>query len=172
MSRLIHTGLGSSSLVAHVLHSPPPPREQLYNRSCSNKTHTHFGKRNLSFSQWLPRTPKYISTPKNISELKNISVSCTVHVYSALKRSCMHVYRHVHTHMYTFADAHKCAYTHAHMLPTKQIGNTSTCNAMPHTDGQYHMYHNDVTLFHHCASTRSYRHQTADINEQNPRTKL
>ena len=24
-SRLIHTGLGSSSLIAHVLHSPPPP---------------------------------------------------------------------------------------------------------------------------------------------------
>jgi hypothetical protein len=37
----IHTGLGSSSLIAHVLHSPPPPpREQLCNRSCSNK-HTH-----------------------------------------------------------------------------------------------------------------------------------
>ena len=40
MGRLIHTGLGSSSLIAHVLHSPPPPREQLCNRSCSNKTHT------------------------------------------------------------------------------------------------------------------------------------
>jgi hypothetical protein len=40
MSRLIHTGLGSSSLIAHVLYSPPPPREQLCNRSCSNKTHT------------------------------------------------------------------------------------------------------------------------------------
>jgi hypothetical protein len=25
VSRLIHTGLGSSSLIAHVLHSPPPP---------------------------------------------------------------------------------------------------------------------------------------------------
>ena len=37
MSGLIHTGLGSSSLIAHVLHSPPPPREQLCNRSCSNK---------------------------------------------------------------------------------------------------------------------------------------
>ena len=34
-----HTGLGSSSLIAHVLHSPLPPREQLCNRSCSNKTH-------------------------------------------------------------------------------------------------------------------------------------
>ena len=42
MSRLIHTGLGSSSLIAHVLHSPPPPREQLCNRSCSNKTHTGY----------------------------------------------------------------------------------------------------------------------------------
>jgi hypothetical protein len=40
MGRLIHTGLGSSSLIAHVLHSPPPPRAQLCNRSCSNKTHT------------------------------------------------------------------------------------------------------------------------------------
>ena len=40
MTGLIHTGLGSSSLIAHVLHSPPPPREQLCNRSCSNK-HTH-----------------------------------------------------------------------------------------------------------------------------------
>ena len=40
MGRLIHKGLGSSSLIAHVLHSPPPPREQLCNRSCSNK-HTH-----------------------------------------------------------------------------------------------------------------------------------
>jgi len=43
MGRLIHTGLGSSSLIAHVLHSPPPPREQLCNRSCSNKTHTPSG---------------------------------------------------------------------------------------------------------------------------------
>ena len=25
MSGLIHTGLGSSSIIAHVLHSPPPP---------------------------------------------------------------------------------------------------------------------------------------------------
>ena len=25
MGRLVHTGLGSSSLVAHVLHYPPPP---------------------------------------------------------------------------------------------------------------------------------------------------
>jgi len=25
MSGLIHTGLGLSSLIAHVLHSPPPP---------------------------------------------------------------------------------------------------------------------------------------------------
>jgi hypothetical protein len=33
MGRLIHAGLGSSSLIAHVLHSPPPPREQLCNRS-------------------------------------------------------------------------------------------------------------------------------------------
>jgi len=38
MGRLVHTGLGSSSLVAHVL----PPRKQLCTRSCSNKhTHTH-----------------------------------------------------------------------------------------------------------------------------------
>ena len=48
MGRLVHTGLGSSSLIAHVLHSPPPPREQLCNRSCSNK-HTHPG--------WAPDPP-------------------------------------------------------------------------------------------------------------------
>ena len=40
MSRPIHTGLGSSSLIAHVLHSPPPPPRTDCNRSCSNK-HTH-----------------------------------------------------------------------------------------------------------------------------------
>jgi hypothetical protein len=41
MGRLVHAGLGSSSLVAHVLNYPPlPPREQLHNRYCSNK-HTH-----------------------------------------------------------------------------------------------------------------------------------
>jgi hypothetical protein len=41
MGRLVHTGLGSSSLVAHVLQYPPP-RKQLCTRSCSNKhTHTH-----------------------------------------------------------------------------------------------------------------------------------
>ena len=34
-AKLVHTGLGSSSLVAHVLH-PPSPREQLYNRYCNN----------------------------------------------------------------------------------------------------------------------------------------
>jgi hypothetical protein len=33
--------LGSSYLIAHVLHSPPPPRAQLCNRSCSNK-HTQY----------------------------------------------------------------------------------------------------------------------------------
>ena len=38
---LVHTSLGSSYLIAHVLHYPPPPRAQLCNRSCSNK-HTHF----------------------------------------------------------------------------------------------------------------------------------
>jgi hypothetical protein len=42
MGSLVHTGLGSSSLVAHVLPypPPPPPRKQLCTRSCSNK-HTH-----------------------------------------------------------------------------------------------------------------------------------
>ena len=40
MGRLVHPGLGSSSLVAHVLYYLPP-REQLCNRSCSNTgTHT------------------------------------------------------------------------------------------------------------------------------------
>jgi hypothetical protein len=55
MGTLVHTCLGSSYLIAHVLHchcgvevtelstnkqhtlSPSPPRTQLYNRSCSNK---------------------------------------------------------------------------------------------------------------------------------------
>jgi hypothetical protein len=38
MGKLVHTCLGSSYLIAHVLHCPPPPRRtQLYNRSCSNK---------------------------------------------------------------------------------------------------------------------------------------
>ena len=42
MGRLVHSGLGSSSLVAHVLHYSLPPREQLYSRYCSNtNTHTH-----------------------------------------------------------------------------------------------------------------------------------
>jgi hypothetical protein len=41
MGRLVHTGLGSSSLVAHVLpYPPPPPCKQVCTRSCSNK-HTH-----------------------------------------------------------------------------------------------------------------------------------
>jgi hypothetical protein len=41
MGRLVHTGLGSSSLVAHVLpYPPPPPCTHLCTRSCSNK-HTH-----------------------------------------------------------------------------------------------------------------------------------
>jgi hypothetical protein len=41
MGRLVHTGLGSSSLVAHVLpYPPPPPCKHLCTRSCSNK-HTH-----------------------------------------------------------------------------------------------------------------------------------
>jgi hypothetical protein len=41
MGKLVHTGLGLSSLVAHVLpYPPPPPCKQLCTRSCSNK-HTH-----------------------------------------------------------------------------------------------------------------------------------
>ena len=35
--RLVHTGLSSSSLVANVLHYPPPPRKKIYNRYCRNK---------------------------------------------------------------------------------------------------------------------------------------
>ena len=35
--RLVHTGLGSSYLIAHVLHYPPPPRAQLCIKYCSNK---------------------------------------------------------------------------------------------------------------------------------------
>jgi hypothetical protein len=41
MGSLVHTGLCSLSLVAHVLpYPPPPPCKQLCTRSCSNK-HTH-----------------------------------------------------------------------------------------------------------------------------------
>jgi hypothetical protein len=41
MGRLVHIGLGSQSLVTHVLQSPPTPlREQLCNRYYSHK-HTH-----------------------------------------------------------------------------------------------------------------------------------
>jgi hypothetical protein len=48
MGRLVHTVLGSSSLVAHVLqYPPPPPRKQLCTRSCSNK-HTHTGEAKLA----------------------------------------------------------------------------------------------------------------------------
>jgi hypothetical protein len=35
--RLVHTRLGSSCLIEHVLHCPPPQREELCHRSCSNK---------------------------------------------------------------------------------------------------------------------------------------
>jgi len=42
MGRLVHTGLGSSCLVARVLHLPPPhTREQFCNRYYSNKHTTH-----------------------------------------------------------------------------------------------------------------------------------
>jgi hypothetical protein len=42
MVSLVHTGLGSSSLVSHDLPYPPPTRKQFCTRSCSNKhTHTH-----------------------------------------------------------------------------------------------------------------------------------
>ncbi len=55
VSRLVHADLGSSSLVAHVLHSPPPNANSFViilnfvsvrtikgsSSSCSNKTHTY-----------------------------------------------------------------------------------------------------------------------------------
>jgi hypothetical protein len=41
MGRIVHTGLGSSSLVAHVLHYPPPPTRIAGNRYCVINTHTH-----------------------------------------------------------------------------------------------------------------------------------
>jgi hypothetical protein len=63
MGSLVHTGLGSSSLVAHVLpYPPPPPCKQLCTRSCSNK-HTHicgawfgFGSGFGNYSHTPPRT--------------------------------------------------------------------------------------------------------------------
>ena len=61
MGRLVHTVLGSSSFVAHVLHYPPPPREQVYNRYYSNthnsltsdyRYHHKFASR-----EWVAATP-------------------------------------------------------------------------------------------------------------------
>jgi hypothetical protein len=39
MGRLVHTGLGSSSLVAHVRHNPPPPHANSFVLG-PNKNHT------------------------------------------------------------------------------------------------------------------------------------
>jgi hypothetical protein len=63
MGRLVHTGLGPSSLVAHDLHYPPPPREQLCNRYCSDKhTHSHSKKRTIRYSfRWVSQTRKQAS---------------------------------------------------------------------------------------------------------------
>jgi hypothetical protein len=55
MGRLVHTGLGSSSHVAHVLQFPLPPRAQLCTRSCSNK-HTHCSYKHTHCSP--PREPR------------------------------------------------------------------------------------------------------------------
>ena len=41
MGRLVHTGLGSSSLVAHVLHSPPPPTRTAFAIGPAVIKHTH-----------------------------------------------------------------------------------------------------------------------------------
>jgi hypothetical protein len=49
MSRLIHTGLGSSSLIAHVLHSPPPPHTNIFVIGPAVIKHTH-GINNLKSS--------------------------------------------------------------------------------------------------------------------------
>jgi hypothetical protein len=58
LTRLVHTGLGSSSLVAHVLPLPLPPREQLYQRYSSNK-HTHFSPRSSHIHSQRPaRLPR------------------------------------------------------------------------------------------------------------------
>ena len=47
MGRLVHTGLGSSSLVAHVLHYPPPPtRTALFIGTAVLNTHTQINKKN------------------------------------------------------------------------------------------------------------------------------
>jgi len=41
MGRLVHTGLGSSSLVAHVLHYPPPHANSfVIGPAVINNTHT------------------------------------------------------------------------------------------------------------------------------------
>ena len=41
MNRLIHTDLGSSSLIAHVLHSPPPPHANSFVIGPAVIKHTH-----------------------------------------------------------------------------------------------------------------------------------
>jgi hypothetical protein len=41
MGTLVHTGLGSSSLVAHVLHYPLPPRNSFVLGPAVIDTHTH-----------------------------------------------------------------------------------------------------------------------------------
>ncbi len=54
--------LGSSYLIAHVLHCPhPPPRTHLYIRSCSNK-HTHISLL-LPFSHNLPLVAHVLHYP-------------------------------------------------------------------------------------------------------------
>ena len=49
MGRLVHTGLGSSSLVAHVLHYPPPPHaNSIVIGTAVMNTHTITGQENTA----------------------------------------------------------------------------------------------------------------------------
>ena len=73
MGSLVHTGLGSSSLVAWHMSSTIPllPREQLCNRYCSNKhTHTALTTQRVSFQGLLDAhvTVKYLTPKSKVSE--------------------------------------------------------------------------------------------------------
>ena len=74
--RLVHTGLGASSLVAHVLHYPTPPTRttltSLCNRYCRNK-HTHQHR-----PQSLPREQLCVLHPRGHGSAETYSLHCTL----------------------------------------------------------------------------------------------
>ncbi len=89
-SQLVNTGLGSSSLVAHVLHYPPlPPREQLCNRSYSNK-HTqqlaHHGSSSFFSSHgWHYGIPQYDQLQSKFDRETGVTKTPTPHWHDESK---------------------------------------------------------------------------------------